>query len=68
MSLNTMVVSFQSENCMRGKFTSLAKIPGENIGRQFSFSEKNLGTKFQGGKLRVKFQDTSQDMLFFLGT
>ena len=51
---------------MGGKFTSLAKIPGGNIGGQFSFSVKIQGQNSKGGNLRVKFQDTSEDILFFL--
>ena len=50
---------------MGGKFNSPAKIPGGNIGGQFSFSVKIQGQNTRGGNLRVKFQDTSQDILFF---
>ena len=51
---------------MGGKFISPTKIPGGNIGGQFSFSVKIQGQNFKGGNLRVKFQDTSEDILFFL--
>ena len=53
---------------MGEKFTSPAKILGGNIRGQFSFSAKIQVQNSKGVFSRVKFQDTSQDMLFFLGT
>ena len=52
---------------MGGKFTSPAKILDGYIGGQFSLSVKIQEQNSKGGNLVVKFQDTSQNVLFFLG-